>query len=223
MLMPDYGGCIYAATNVINGRRYIGKTKMRLTRRITCHKAVAARGRGQVFHAALRKYGFDAFTWDVLFVSSDEDALYAAERQIISDARASGELLYNRSDGGEGATGLFWSPAKRMQLSSTLKGRRKPEETRRKLSEAHKGKRKSPEHVEHMRLSRIGKTIAPWTAERRAKMEATWERKRSAGVGHSKEARQRMSEAAKRRCNRPDERERLSVVGRKGARVRWGG
>jgi group I intron endonuclease len=221
MLRLHNSGCVYAATNITNGRRYIGKTKMALAKRIRCHKSVADRGKGQAFHRALRKYGHAGFAWEVLYVSPDEAALYAAEIELIASAKCAGERLYNRSDGGEGATGLFWSPSKRAQLSCTMKGRQKPLETRLKLSAAHKGRTKSPDTVEKIRRAKIGKRLAPWSVDRRAKMEAAWARRREMGLGHSEDTKRKQSEAAKRRFQREGEREKCVVAGKKGAAVRW--
>lgn len=220
MLNREYAGCVYVATNSINGRSYIGKTKMPLLKRIRCHKSAAVNGGSMGFHGAIRKYGFEAFRWNMLFVSECEAALYDAERELIAAARDRGERLYNRSDGGEGATGAAWTSAARKKLSDTTKGRTFSPETRARLSAALKGKAKSPEHTEKMRAAKTGSKIKPWTPERRAKMQIYIDRAR--GTKKPPEVIEKMREGGRRRYERPGEREKARLAGIAGAAVRWG-
>ena len=61
-------------------------------------------------------------------------------------------ILLNRTDGGEGATGI--SEETRAKLSAANKGRKHSEETRSKLSVANKGKKFSEETCSKLRLSK---------------------------------------------------------------------
>lgn len=222
MLRSRYTGCIYIAINRRNGRAYIGKTLMQLSRRRTSHHVAAKSGKGSVFHAALRKYGERAFHWSALFESDCEDTLFDAERSLIADFRACGVSLYNVSPGGEGAS-VPCSEDRRRKLSVTMKGRIKSAATRLKLRDALKGRPKTAAHIKKMSESKLGKRLRPWSAERRAKMEAAWARWRAEERTVSDETRAKMSEAAKRRFGRSGEREKSVVAGRKGAEKRWRG
>jgi group I intron endonuclease len=223
MLKPEYAGCVYAATNKISGRRYIGKTTMPLSKRIRCHKSSANHGSKTPFHGAIRKYGPDAFEWSVLYMSHDESALLSTEVELIAEARRAGERLYNRAAGGEGATGATWTRQARRKLSDATKGKSFSDETRKKLSDALRGKPKSKEHIAKMARTKTGRETKPWTPERRAKMEAAWARWKANGFQHSAETRAKQSEAGKRRAQRPGEREWRQKAGRKGAEKRWRG
>lgn len=199
MLRDEYTGCVYVAINTKSRRRYIGKTCSALSKRIRCHKSAALHGGTTPFNRAIRKYGMAAFRWVVLYVSGDDDALFAAERALIAAARATGAKLYNRTDGGEGAPGGFWSPESRKRLSEATKGRVHSPEAIAKMSAAAKGKKKSAKHCAALSKSRTGLALPKWSDERRAKHRATWERKVADGFTHTEETRQKMSAAAKRR------------------------
>lgn len=201
MLTTRYIGCIYLATNAANGRAYIGKTLMPLSRRRTAHHVRAKSGKGSVFHAALRKYGEAAFTWSALFVSDCEDSLFDAEKSLIADFRVEGVSLYNISPGGDGAS-IPCSEERRQKLRVAMKGRVKSPETRQKLREAQIGKPKSAAHIEKIRARKLGVRLKPWSAERRLKMEAVWANWRAQGRPISDETRARMSDAAKNRHRR---------------------
>lgn len=57
---------VYQATNLINGKRYIGRTGHSLGSRIAQHFNAAGRLRTGHFHNALLKYGKESFRWSVL-------------------------------------------------------------------------------------------------------------------------------------------------------------
>lgn len=216
MLRSRYTGSIYIAINVHNGRAYIGKTIMSLSRRRTTHHMTARVGKGSAFHAALRKYGAHSFRWRKLYESDHEPSLFDAEIGLIADFRAAGLRLYNVGPGGEGQS-FPCSEERRRKTSATMRGKRKSEEARRRMSESAKGRKKSPEHVAKMRANQLGKTMPQWTPERRARMEAFWAR----GITRSPEQRENMRQAALRRFQRPGERDKAARAGRIGAEKRW--
>lgn len=216
-----YTGCVYLATNLANGKAYIGKTISGLASRKITHRHAAAYGRRSPFLAALRKYGFDAFDWRELFSSDDEAALLAAEVALIADYRRSGAQLYNLTDGGEGLA-MPCTEERRGKLSVAMKGREVSAETRSKLRASRLGRRVSPETVAKIRLAKVGKKMAGWSDERRAKCAATWAAKTAAGWRPSAETCSNISKALKRRAFTPEERERRIINGRKGAAARWG-
>lgn len=179
MVSRAYRGCVYLATNTINGRAYIGKTVSGLASRIITHHHAAKSGRKVPLCAAIRRYGRAAFQWRELFVSDDESALLAAEVALIADYRAAGYALYNLTPGGEGLS-LPCTDDRRRKVSASMKGRIFSPEHLARLREAARGKPKSREHVEKVRQTKIGRKLPPWSAERRAKCAATWAAKRAA-------------------------------------------
>ena len=95
---------VYVATNVSNGHRYVGYTSYSLSHRRSAHHGKAFRGeRGcPKFHNALRRYGRDAFVWEVVSVFPTAGEALAEEMRLISDLRPE----YNLTQGGEGTSGL---------------------------------------------------------------------------------------------------------------------
>lgn len=58
---------IYCATNKTNGMRYVGKTACGLQKRKRNHESDARKDSRLYFHRAIKKYGADGFTWDVIY------------------------------------------------------------------------------------------------------------------------------------------------------------
>jgi GIY-YIG catalytic domain len=118
---------VYKATNKINGRCYIGVTTQTLEKRRYQHELTAKKGAGYVFHAALRKHGFDAFEWEVLDTANNTEELYDKERHYIKQHNAFNEG-YNLTLGGECPTeGLTGE-------RHHLYGTERPDDIRRKIA-----------------------------------------------------------------------------------------
>ncbi|MFU2014801.1 GIY-YIG nuclease family protein [Peribacillus butanolivorans] len=83
---------IYLATNKITNKIYVGSTKRPLARRISEHKSHAFSENSMNFNTdiskAIRKYGFDAFKWEVIRHWDDEETLKEAEDYWIRYYRA---------------------------------------------------------------------------------------------------------------------------------------
>lgn len=93
-------GVVYRATNDKNGKVYIGKTVGSLERRRKQHEH-DAKAPKYIFHRAIRKYGKDSFTWDVLYESPDDADLCEIEIVEISEHDStSPECGYNMKGGG---------------------------------------------------------------------------------------------------------------------------
>ncbi len=87
---------IYKATNLINGKVYIGQTIKPLRKRKSNHAYDAKNGSNLYFHKALRKYGIDSFTWQVVCICPNMNLLNEQEKYYI--------LLYNSMDKGYNLT-----------------------------------------------------------------------------------------------------------------------
>lgn len=118
---------IYLLTNTINGKQYVGQTSCGLNRRWSQHCWEAHRGSTKHLYKAIRKYGTDAFTVEILEQTTIDD-VNARETYWIEQLKTL-EHGYNLTRGGEGVRG--WSPS---------------EETRAKWSMCRKGRRLSVEH-----------------------------------------------------------------------------
>ena len=76
---------IYKVTNKINGKVYIGQTTRTLEKRKWQHLNLARRGHNNHFYNAIRKYGEDNFTWEVLCDGIDnKELLNQLERYYIT-------------------------------------------------------------------------------------------------------------------------------------------
>lgn len=115
-----YAPIVYKATNIVTGASYIGVTTRGLAERRSQHKSAALKHKrpGIAFHNAIRKYGFDAFRFEVMkeFVKY-EDAL-AYEIEMIAKLCP----RYNSTVGGQGALGYRHTPENIAKMSASKKG-----------------------------------------------------------------------------------------------------
>lgn len=163
---------IYKATNKVNGKSYIGYSADWKSRR-RIHKYIADKNKKSYpFYNAIRKYGFDNFSWEVIYQSKDKmHTLEEMETFFIHEYYTLAPNGYNMKTGGEG-------------------GNLNPE-SRKKISDSRIGIKFSDEHINNLRLSHLnkkhteeqkqkisnalkgknkGKIIGPLSAETKAKM-----------------------------------------------------
>lgn len=115
---------IYCATNRINGKKYVGYTDD-FERRKNQHLWEAERDPQWHFHRAIAKYGKDAFDWQILEESNDQEyALHVLEELHIrqQNSHAYDGHGYNYSYGGNGA-GRPVTEERKKKISETLKRR----------------------------------------------------------------------------------------------------
>ena len=199
---------IYIGTNTVNSKQYVGQSINDPHKdRIKAHKL--ANGKTRLFHRAIRKYGFENFTWKVIhYPGASQEALNAIEQWQIAKRNTLSPDRYNLTTGGN--QGGSPSSETRAKLSKALKG--KPShnkgrihsaETRAKMSEArkgkpapNKGKRLSAKHRAKMSKAHKGKTLS---AEHRAKMSKANKGEKNPNYGKtpSAESRAKMSKAHK--------------------------
>lgn len=151
---------IYKVTNTVNNKSYIGQTRQSIQERKQRHLYSTQRGSKLAFHCALRKYGFDNFTWEILETADTPEELPVLEAQYIKKYRTFTEG-YNMTSGGEH---YELSEISRQKISKKLTGRHKTEEHRRNLSEAlkgregwWKGRKRSEENLENISKALKGK------------------------------------------------------------------
>ena len=181
-------GYVYKITNTLNNKTYIGISVNEPTQgRIRKHLA----GHGnRIIANAVKKYGRDAFTYDILEANVFDEFLPDLEVAYIAKFNTVAPHGYNLTYGGDHAI-----PSKdaRQKLSEAVKGKKNPnfgkvlsEEHRRKISEANKGKKRKPLSKEHRRkISEANKGT----------------KNQFYGKRHSVEARRKMSDAHRgRKC-----------------------
>lgn len=154
----------YKITNNVNGKVYIGKCKGNPHERWTRHVSDAKRGASFLLHKAIRKYGRDAFTLNVINQHETENQVVADEKQLIAEFQTNIYKFptgngYNLTDGGEGAAGRVVKETTRQKISQKLKGRVghiKTTEERRKISERMKKQQPSVETRAKFAARKIG-------------------------------------------------------------------
>lgn len=134
-------GYIYLRTNKINGKKYIGQvTTNRFKERQNRWNNLNLPYAGNVINNARKKYGIDAFDFEILKECKDEE-LNQLEMYYIKELNTKVPYGYNMTDGGGGKSGFTVSHETKQKISESLIGKKLSEETRKKMSEAQKGEK----------------------------------------------------------------------------------
>ena len=194
-------GYVYKITNTVNNKAYIGISVHEPTQgRITEHLL----GRGnRIIANAVKKYGKDAFTYEVLEATLFDEYLGDLEKEYIAKFNTVVPHGYNLTYGGE-----FGVPCEEVciKISNTLKGRKHTESTRRKISEAKTGKKRKPlteEHKKKISKSQKGEKNHSYgkkaSAETKRKLSEArrGEKNHFFGKKHTAETKRKISEAKK--------------------------
>lgn len=151
-------GCVYLITNTVNGKVYVGKTTYSLLRRWQLHATASRQGSLQVIHRAIRKYGAEAFSRQVLHFAQTEKKLNELEMLEIRQRNTTNSSIgYNQTLGGDGQiptkeTKLKMRLAKLGKPSPNL-GKKLPKEWRDNMSKVRIGSSHSLETRLKMRKS----------------------------------------------------------------------
>ena len=116
---------IYRITNRLTGDFYIGQTYQEIARRWSNHQADVRRGSSTHFHRAIRKYGAENFSVELV---EETDAPNEREQHWIAELKPH----YNMDEGGK--NGLR-SPETRRKISESQIGRKLSAATKRLISE----------------------------------------------------------------------------------------
>lgn len=140
--------CIYKSTNKITSKSYIGYTAAGLSKRKSSHIRKSfyrnSNAYHNIFHRAIRKYGKDAFEWEILYQSTDkEHTIKEMESHFIKEYNTFKPYGYNMTLGGEGSVGRV--------------GFKHSKETIEKLRMVNTGVVFSIERKRNISLSKIGK------------------------------------------------------------------
>jgi predicted GIY-YIG superfamily endonuclease len=200
---------IYRAVFKRDGRTYIGQTKD-FEKRIETHLQYREH-RHSYFTRQIRKYGVNAFAWDILRNCNSKEEANIWERHYIqkfnSFNKSTGFNLTIGGGGGDTFSGLSKEQKRkwRMEKSRAMKGENNPfygrhhsEETKRKLSAILKGRKCLPFSEEH----------------RRKLSQSSKGNKGALGYKHSEESRKFMSDQKmgdKNPAKRSDVRLKMSI------------
>lgn len=154
-------GVVYAIRNLLNGKCYIGQTKQKLTDRISKHLYAAEKGSDQLIHKAVRKYGVDNFSMEVVMECGSIEELNACEKAMIEHYGSMVPLGYNLKSGGHN---VRYSEESRLKMSAAHMGKKLSSEHKRKIGEKckglqgpWKGKKMSNEHKNNISKGHKGK------------------------------------------------------------------
>ena len=142
---------IYETTNLINGKKYIGK-------HITNNLNDGYLGSGLALQNAIKKYGRENFKREILEFCENEKQCYELEYEYIKNAHAySIPKYYKVTEGGKGFTSKFakdlWKrDGYREHMNKEKIKLWQKEEYRKHMSEVHKGQEVSEENKEKIRI-----------------------------------------------------------------------
>lgn len=150
-------GIVYLATNTLDGGKgYVGKTVKTLAKRRKEHECALGRRKGGYFRNAIYKYGKEAFVWEVVYESNDENELFEAEKVFIEQLGTKYPNGYNLTEGGQGTYDYRHSEETRRKISESSRGKPQSEESNLKRSQTMRGKTKPPGFGEKLRKARTG-------------------------------------------------------------------
>ena len=164
--MSTKQGGVYAISNQVNGKRYVGSA-VNVRKRWQIHLARLRHEHHSNPHlqAAFLKYGEEAFVLSLLEQVEDTGRLIVCEQYFLDTLKPE----YNIASVAGSPLGVRRTEETRRKLSKIATGRHVSEETRRKMSEAHKGKHLSDETKRKMSKAHKGK---PLSAEHKQKLSA---------------------------------------------------
>lgn len=148
---------VYRIENRLTGKTYIGITGQRVENRWKVHYSEANLGkRMRCVHAAIRKYGLECFTFEVIGQAPDAETAKQMEMLAIRIHGSIAPSGYNLTAGGDGMSAP--SAETRARMRAAQLGRRQAPETIEKRRQKQLGRKRSPEAVERSARARRGAT-----------------------------------------------------------------
>ena len=142
--MKVYG--VYITTNLVNGKTYVGKHKF-------CDDSMNDNyvGSGKMLRLAVKKYGKDNFTKEILAVSFQEDIAYLLEQEFVQLYKEMGKAEYNIAVGGKGGqSGFKHSKEEKEKIALASSEHWKRKGYKENFSKKMKGRKRSKDFCEKM-------------------------------------------------------------------------
>lgn len=160
--MKERKWLVYCHVNNVNGKKYVGITSKRPNDR---WKNGYGYSRKFYFGRAIHKYGWGNFTHYILAYNLTEQVAKQMEKDFIFEWNLKNRLFgYNGTDGGDGACGYHPTPERLQEMSEKMRGANNPNYGKKRsaefciaVSKGKKGVKFSKEHIEHLRISHLGK------------------------------------------------------------------
>lgn len=145
---------VYCHTNKTNNKKYIEITCQEPNQRFRNGKGYKS---SPHFYYAIKKYGWDNFTHEILYENLSQDEAKSKEIKLIKQYNTRNKNFgYNITPGGEGYSGK----------DNPWYGHHHTEETKKKMSEQRKGVPKTEEWKKKIRESNIGKIVSDETRKK---------------------------------------------------------
>jgi group I intron endonuclease len=191
-------GIIYCATSPC-GKKYIGRTIQSIEKRKYSHNSSVRKGSNLFFHNAIRKYGIENFSWDILVKESHEDpvelikTLNKKEIEFINKENTFWPAGYNLNKGGGNYTYPEYYERKGKSFEEIF-GEEKAQKIKKRMSKGLKGKTRgrkcSKKEIEKRSISNTGKKRTEKTKEKICNSLL--------GTRHTVERRKNISESLKK-------------------------
>jgi len=156
-------GIIYRATNLSNGKVYIGQSVESLCERKSKHLNEARNGKDSYFARALREYGIAGFNWGIIHNIQADDRVVLKRnlndleiKEIRAHASMNRDRGYNLTIGGAGSIGFRMSPESREKMRKAKLGVPRSMEARKAVGDGHRGLHHSEESKRKLSESKIG-------------------------------------------------------------------
>lgn len=173
---------VYVVRNKRNGMQYVGITTQVADKRWAAHISQARRGIYQTkLHIAIRRFGANAFEFEVICFPSSHKQMLKAEKTLIQKHGTLHPGGYNMTIGGQGTVGYKWRKSDRMNLSKKKAGIFPAKALAASIA-ATCGVPLSASHRAKISASNIGKKMPPKTAAHKAKIKAAFARRRAAKI-----------------------------------------
>lgn len=175
---------IYKATNHLNGSAYVGVDSAWPKRKEQHLKAAfnpVSQSYSYVFHKALRKYGSENFSWDVVYSSKDhQHTLNVMESRFIQECNShyiygNGYNMTLGGDGGatKGMTGKHHNDESKRLIAKKKLGKKngpRSQDIRKRIGDKLRGKKTGPQNPECVaaRAKKLrGRKLSPWVVAAR--------------------------------------------------------
>lgn len=130
---------VYKITNKVNNKIYIGITNQGAGVRYLHHLYEARSGSPFPIHNAIRKYGKDNFTLEIIELCGTSEILKEREKYWIAFYNSTDRNIgYNMTEGGDGTFGRRHSEETKEKIRQKALGRKHSEEAKKKMSEYRK-------------------------------------------------------------------------------------
>jgi hypothetical protein len=189
---------VYYLTHLASGREYIGITSRKPSVRWAQHRLAVREGASTRIARALRKYGCDAFSWQVIATLPTFQEAQIAERILVAVRRP----VFNMTAGGDGTC----SPVRETLEKIAAANKRSwadPSSRARRLRIAKENAQKVDQEAKGRKISALFSTP-----------EQTQKLSRRALAQIERNGGQQLEAARQARWSQPGAREYMSVVGR---------